>query len=76
MKLKLFTIITFLGEVFVELENTVFSASEDDGQIEICVVTHSYSLFKLDFEVILFLNSTDESSLEGLHHYYNNTEKF
>ena len=76
MKLKLFTIIKFLGEVFVELENTVYSASEDDGQIRICAVTNSYSLSLFDFEVILSLNSTDESSLEGLHHYYNNTEKF
>ena len=76
MKLKLFTIIKFLGEVFVELENTVYSASEDDGQIQICVVTNSSSSFDLFFHVILSLNSTDESSLEGLHHYYNNTEKF
>ena len=76
MKLKLFTIIKFLGEVFVELENTVYSASEDDGQIQICVVINSSSSFDLVFHVILSLNSTDESSLEGLHHYYNNTEKF
>ena len=76
MKLKLFTIIKFLGEVFVELENTVYSASEDDGQIQICVVMNSSSSFDLFFHVILSLNSTDESSLEGLHHYYNNTEKF
>ena len=76
MNLKLFTIIKFFGEVFVELENTVYSASEDDGQIRICAVTNSSSLSLFDFEVILSLNSTNESSLEGLHHYYNNTEKF
>ena len=74
MNLKLFTVIKFFGEVFVELENTVYSASEDDGQIQICAVTNSSSLSLFDFKVILFLKSTDESSLEGLHHYYNNRE--
>ena len=58
----------------MELENKVYSASEDDGLIQICVVMDSYSLFDLVFHVILSLNSTDESSLEGLHHYYNNRE--
>ena len=60
----------------MKLENTVYSASEDDGQILICAVMNSSLSLWSDFEVILFLNSTDESSLEGLHHYYNNTEKF
>ena len=60
----------------MELENTVYSASEDDGQILICAVMNSSLSIWSDFEVILFLNSTDESSPEGLHHYYNNTEKF
>ena len=60
----------------MELENTVYSASEDDGQILICAVMNSSLSIWSDFEVILSLNSTDESSLEGLHHYYNNTEKF
>ena len=50
----------------MELENTVYSASEDDGHIEICAVTYSSLLFLFDFDVILSLNSTDESSLEGL----------
>ena len=59
----------------MELENTVYSASEDDGQILICAVMNSSLSLWSDFEVILSLNSTDESSLEGLHHYYNNTEK-
>ena len=76
MKLKLFTIIKFLGEVFVKLENKVYSASEDDGHIQICVLMNSFSSFELFFHVILSLNRTGESSLEGLHHYYNNTEKF
>ena len=60
----------------MKLENNFYSASEDDGQIRICVVMNSSSSFVLFFHVILSLNSTDESSLEGLHHYYNNTEKF
>ena len=55
----------------MELQNTVYSASEDDGQIQICAVKNSSLLFLFDFDVILSLNRTDESSLEGLHHYYN-----
>ena len=58
----------------MELENTVYSASEDDGQIRICAVENSSLWFLFDFYVILSLNSTDESSLEGPHNYYNKTK--
>ena len=53
----------------MELETTVYSASEDDGQIYICAVMNISLSFLFGFEVILSINSTDESSLEGLHKY-------
>ena len=55
-----------VDELFVKLQNTVYSASEDDGHIQICAVKNSSLTFAFNFDVILFLNSTDESSLEGL----------
>ena len=55
-----------VDELFVKLQNTVYSASEDDGHIQICAVKNSSLTFAFNFDVILSLNSTDESSLEGL----------
>ena len=60
----------------MKLESPAYSASEDDNQIEICAVATSFSLFRLYFNVTLSIKSTGESSLEGLHNYYNNTKKF
>ena len=50
----------------MELQDTVYSASEDDRFIEICAVKNSTLQFLFEFDVILSLNSTNESSLQGL----------